>query len=756
MKFWGEMIHYTGKNWIEKLPFIQRTKLALASSTASFEKPYVASLFVEDLVIPQSSVTSLNTFELNTPRLSIDLCFDKSSFSPGKRGNLFSPVSFPALSENLCFSTPTQTDDIELLKLDSEKIESVPINFKPTAVFFIKNGFTINVPIIDDQTNLMAMTGLQPVIVDIPFQLTRVETNGKSYGKRRAKSISPPTWSLFPAESETKPDENKRALKKQLQPQFLPADILDLFDLIFPVLQPPLGRDFKREIDLPNEPYPYQWEGIGFLTDNPRVLLGDEMGLGKSIQVIVAIKLLIRKGKVLSTLILCPKAVMGDWEVKLRTWAPELKVTRMDEARDKRAARWSQQSHVYLCTYETFRLDFSYTSSLRNLEVTSKGHTITCPNPACKVFLNVPYAFHNNPTIKINCPTCKQTFFYPLGGDRARTKFDLVVYDEIQKIKNPLTDASKSARLPFSTYRWALSGTPLENKIEDLLTVMTTIKSDIFKGVNTDNLDAVKRAYKPFFKRRRKQDVLKDLPPIMHDEIWLDLLPSQRTSYQLAESQGIIELKEKGETITIQHIFALITRLKQICNFDPGSSQSAKLEYLENEVENLVEQGDKALVFSQYVTTLRLILPSFKPYNPLLYEGSLSTPQRQRMEEKFQAKDSTHKLMLLSLMAGNAGITLTAANYVYHFDSWWNPATGAQALGRVHRIGQRKNIVFNRVLMTNNTIEMRIHAILSKKRQLFDYVVDELSDPEGLAMLSREELFGLFGLTYNPTKSKQA
>ena len=136
----------------------------------------------------------------------------------------------------------------------------------------------------------------------------------------------------------------------------------------------------------------------------------------------------------------------------------------------------------------------------------------------------------------------------------------------------------------------------------------------------------------------------------------------------MAEKQGIVDLEGKGEQVTIQHILALITRLKQICNYDIETNESSKLDYLSEELEELTGQGDKALVFSQYPNeTLKRLLPHLKDYNPNLYDGSLSDNQRTKIVDDFQNTENS-KLMLLSLKAGNAGITLTKANYVYHFD----------------------------------------------------------------------------------------
>jgi HJR/Mrr/RecB family endonuclease len=160
----------------------------------------------------------------------------------------------------------------------------------------------------------------------------------------------------------------------------------------------------------------------------------------------------------------------------------------------------------------------------------------------------------------------------------------------------------------------------------------------------------------------------------------------------------------------------------------------------------ITEEGRKALVFSQFPNqTLKKILPSLSEFNPILYDGSLSDIRRSKIIDDFQSNPEC-KVLLISLKAGNSGITLTNANYVFQFDSWWNPAISAQAVDRAHRIGQ-KNTVFEKVLLTNDTIEERIFEILKKKKKIFNDIVDNLSDTELLTeALTEKEIYGLFGL----------
>ena len=299
----------------------------------------------------------------------------------------------------------------------------------------------------------------------------------------------------------------------------------------------------------------------------------------------------------------------------------------------------------------------------------------------------------------------------------------------------------RAVRSLESTARWGLSGTPLENDVEDLATILRTLGPGLLpaKGASTNE---VRTQARRAMIRRRKEDVLEDLPPIRSAIEYLDLTDRQRRAYEQAEEEGVARLRD-GTTVTIPGILALITRLKQICNGVDG--HSAKLDWLKDYLGIVVDEGDKALVFSQYVDPLRAIEPEIRHFSPLSYTGSLTDRARDKVVSAFQEDDARHHALLMSLKAGGTGLTLTAASRVVHFDSWWNPAVMEQAAARVHRIGQKK-AVFVTTLVTEDTIEERIQKILDGKRELFKAMVDDLST-EGVARaLTEEELYGLFDM----------
>lgn len=686
----------------DKLSFLQRAKLNIAKSVAPVKTTHIATFDTIDFELPRPKLSSIIEYKLTHPSISQDYIF-------------FPHV--PSLSLKLLQQPKINDDELFL------------IDFEATEIF--------------EFTNSEELQTVFPEIKDINFIIGKPLIKGKDYNKKETK---PEPKTLFSeAESSTKTKEDSPKIERQYKEENK-FDEFDVFDIIFPSLQPPLGNNFNNAVAFPFPLYPFQVDGVRFLHSSNTALLGDEMGLGKSIQTITAARLLFREGKISNACIICPKAVLTDWEKKIWEWAPELKVIKISGDKGQRELLWLVKAHFYICTYEALLKDvFDRIKTNSDVRVHKKGHSVTCENPACGQRMNVPYSMFFESG---NCPHCGHTSYYPDPKNITVSTFDLLVLDEVQKTKNPSAKTTKAVRSVKAKYVWALSGTPLENKIEDLITICQTIKPDIFKNVNPYRQSELINAYKPIFLRRRKEDALQDLPPKITKEVWLDLLPSQQKKYDLAEQQGIIDLEGKGEQVTIQHVLALITRLKQICNYDLETNESSKLDYLCEELDELTGQGDKALVFSQYPNeTLKRLLPHLKEYNPHLYDGSLSDTQRTKIVEDFQNTDNS-KLMLLSLKAGNAGITLTKANYVYHFDLWWNPAVMEQANDRAHRIGAKKEkTVFVRYLLAENTIERRIFNLLESKRSLFRSVVDDLTETASNIKLTEEEIFGLFGLT---------
>jgi SNF2 family DNA or RNA helicase len=228
--------------------------------------------------------------------------------------------------------------------------------------------------------------------------------------------------------------------------------------------------------------------------------------------------------------------------------------------------------------------------------------------------------------------------------------------------------------------------------------------------------------------RRRRAEVLDDLPPKLALPVLIDLAPAQRVAYERAERDGIVRLASLGTELRINHVLELILRLKQICNFCPETGSSAKLADLRERLAEISAIGARALVFSQFRAHpfgIERLARDLADYHPLVLSGQLFLNARADVMREFE-RNENRRLMLLSLRAGGVGLNLTAASYVFHFDRWWNPAVEAQGEDRAYRIGQTRTVTVYAYLCAN-TIEERIAAILAEKRQLFADLVEGVS-----------------------------
>jgi SNF2 family DNA or RNA helicase len=331
-------------------------------------------------------------------------------------------------------------------------------------------------------------------------------------------------------------------------------------------------------------------------------------------------------------------------------------------------------------------------------------------------------------------------------------RYDLVVLDESQRIKNMASTTNEVVRSIPRDRSWALTGTPIENSVEDL--------AGIFEFVSPGMVDvkmkprAIGRAVSDYVLRRSKDAVLSDLPPKLYRDAELELTPEQSESYRLAEDEGVVRLREMEGELTIGHVFELVLRLKQICNFDPLTGASSKLERLECDVEECAASGRKAIIFSQWVQTLAELRQRLSQFNPAEYHGRIPSGRRDATIERFRNDPSCH-VMLMTYGAGSVGLNLQFASYVFLFDRWWNPAVEDQAINRAHRIGVQRAVTVTRFLAVN-TIEQRINEILHRKRELFDSVFAESMAAAPRGGLSRDEVFSLFNLNAPPDVARTA
>ncbi|MHB8972612.1 MAG: DEAD/DEAH box helicase [Pirellulaceae bacterium] len=486
-----------------------------------------------------------------------------------------------------------------------------------------------------------------------------------------------------------------RAGRTRFQP---PSDIVKLQDRLYYLLQPPLESLVSSgQLTFPLQPFPYQYQGIAFLYPRYAAILADEMGLGKTMQAITSARLLFRSGEIRSILLICPKPLVTNWQREFALWAPELPVCVIEGDQSRRRWQWQQtNAPVKIANYELM---------LRDADL-----------------------FRGK-----------------------RLQFDLVMLDEAQRIKNRDSTTSQVVRSIARTRSWALTGTPIENSPDDLVAIFEFL----LPGCLNNNMRArsIGRAARDYVLRRTKDAVLTDLPPILYRDADLDLSPEQWESYQTAEQQGIVRLSDLGESLTIQHVFQLVLRLKQICNFDPLSGVSSKFERLEADLEEVAASGKKAIIFSQWVQTLEVLRHRLARFSPLEFHGKIAAKKRDATIEEFRRDDRRH-VLLMSYGAGSVGLNLQFCGYVFLFDRWWNPAVEDQAINRAHRIGAQGPVTVTRML-TLGTIEERIQQILDEKRQLFATVFSETGCPDNLG-LTQHEIFGLFKLAVPPATKKAA
>ena len=497
-----------------------------------------------------------------------------------------------------------------------------------------------------------------------------------------------------PARHEVKlpalPDREQQS-KPRIRPKPTAETVLFKDRLLY-LLQPPLDGLFDgRQLEVPFEPFPYQLEGIAFLMPRDAALLADEMGLGKTAQAILSLRLLFHQGVISRGLVVCPKPLVHNWARELKMWAPDVPFETIDGDPERRRAAW-QVSNCPL--------------KLVNYETLTRDADLACDEGV---------------------------------------QFDIVVLDEAQRIKNRESKTAQTVRGLRRGRSWALTGTPIENHPDDLVNIFAFVDPD---RIPPDTPPRRLPAYTSDCILRRTKDVVQsDMPPKVMRDLEVELTPAQRAAYTLAEDEGVVHLNELGDTVTVQHVFQLVMRLKQICNFDPLTGESAKLDQLLTDMEEVADSGQKAIVFSQWVEPLQVIAKHLAPYGPLQYHGKIPQQERTPILDRFKNDPDCH-VLLMSYGTGSVGLNLQFTNYVFLFDRWWNPAVEDQAINRAHRIGQRRPVTVTRFL-SEDTIERRIADVLERKRQVFNELLANADKPTALG-LSEDEIFGLFDIKARP------
>jgi len=465
---------------------------------------------------------------------------------------------------------------------------------------------------------------------------------------------------------------------------------------------------------------PYQSRGYAWLTFLRQWGLGaclaDDMGLGKTIQALALFQRDWEANGKRPVLLICPTSVVGNWRKEAERFTPGLPVLVHHGIERKRGEHFAEEAQRHAVVVS------SYALLHRDIEHLQK----------------VPW----------------------LG----------VVLDEAQNIKNPETKQARAARSLAADYRLALTGTPVENNVGDLWSLMEFLnpgflgsqagfKREFFIPIQAnrdpDAAARLRRLTGPFILRRLKTDksIIADLPEKQEMKVFCTLTKEQASLYAavVKDAEGALEGAEGIQRKGV--VLATLSKLKQVCNHpaqflgdnSPVPGRSGKLARLAEMLEEAIEVGDRALVFTQFAemgAILKRHLEEAFGREALFLHGAVPKAQRDRMVERFQG-NAGPPLFILSLKAGGTGLNLTQANHVFHFDRWWNPAVENQATDRAFRIGQTRNVQVHKFLCAG-TLEEKIDEMIERKKEVAEKVVGA---GEGwLTELSNQQLKELFAL----------
>ncbi|WP_066959301.1 SNF2-related protein [Microbulbifer sp. Q7] len=441
---------------------------------------------------------------------------------------------------------------------------------------------------------------------------------------------------------------------------------------------------------------PYQQEGLNWLVFLQRYgfggILADDMGLGKTLQTLALVQHMKETGALnRPALVIAPTSLTGNWQHEAARFTPDLRVTLIHGPQRAEAFNHINKSDLVITTYPLLVRDWERYSKRR---------------------------------------------------------FSVVALDEAQAIKNPTTKAAECVRRLKSETRLCLSGTPLENHLGELWSLMDFALPGLLGGRKTFNeayrtpienrgefkrQQELARRVRPFMLRRTKSEVVSELPPKTETIQYVELGRKQRALYEsvrISMEKRIRELVAR-QGIARSHIEFLdaLLKLRQTC-IDPrlvkldkaaGIQESAKMEWLQETLPQLLEEGRNILIFSQFTEVLKLVEAQLQDAHIDYTKLTGQTRKRQQAIDSFQ--NGEVRVFLISLKAGGAGLNLTAADVVIHLDPWWNPAVENQATDRAHRIGQNKP-VFVYKLVAENTVEERIHQMQQQKQALADALFD--------------------------------
>ncbi len=455
----------------------------------------------------------------------------------------------------------------------------------------------------------------------------------------------------------------------------------------------------------------YQKEGLGWFFFLQSLGLGgclaDDMGLGKTVQVLALLEQRrtrrLKKGETRRpTIVVVPKSLIFNWIDEAKKFTPKLKVADYTGLERRERVGDLDDYHLILTTYGTLRRDIAVL----------KDH-----------------------------------------------RFDYAILDESQAIKNATSQSAKACRLLQSDQRLALTGTPIENHLGELWSLFEFLNPGMLgrtgafaslckstQAGESDALGDLSRAIAPFMLRRTKQQVLTELPDKTEQTLYCDLLPKDRKAYNELRNFYRDKLNKKIEQKGLKqskiHVLEALLRMRQaachvgLVDKKKAGQTSAKLDVLLQQVREIVAEGHKALVFSQFTSLLAIVRNQLEKEGIVYEYLDGKTRKRKEKVERFQT-DEACPLFLISLKAGGSGLNLTAADYVFILDPWWNPAAEAQAIDRTHRIGQTQQVFAYRII-ARDTVEEKVLELQKSKRDLANAIIS--ADDSLIRNLTAEDL----------------
>lgn len=498
-------------------------------------------------------------------------------------------------------------------------------------------------------------------------------------------------------------------------------DLLAWKSLGVPISGPPQWHQICEEFDRLSQPQPrealpqeidkflrpFQRVGVQWLLDLRKLGLGgvlaDDMGLGKTVQTLAYLETLRQRGDLGPTLIVVPTTLVYNWIKETERFTPQLPIM-----------AWSGGGTVL-------------------------GEFVEASKGACLVVTTYGYLVTQMEELE-------------------RIKWQQIIFDEAQYLKNETSRRAQGARRLEATYKYALTGTPLENHLGELHNIMDLVvpgslgsRQSFKKSVSPtkpEDMARVRAKIRPLVLRRRKSETLQDLPEKQETSVFLDFSEKQRHLYTQVALLGQKEVQEsilkRGEERSQVTMLSALMRLRQICSDPSGVFGShyeevpPKVQRIISQVEELVQEGHSAIVYTQFLSTFNRVESLLKRKGIPVFsiQGKTSSQQRVEQLEEFGGFEGG-AVFLLTLRTGGIGLNLTKATYVFHLEPWWNPAVENQATDRVHRIGQTKFVHVYKYLM-KNSLEEKMELLKLRKSEIFSSIFDS-TDERLDEKLGREE-----------------